>query len=200
MSRSNLRNLFGVLRELGIGPEPERPRISDDIQLTTQLQGFSVPMQIPPRATPIYACEKLIGSAGFQNHGKCEMLVDPLGAGSWILPIALTGGVYNLWTIAAQTGLQERILPTAANSSAFGNGQPARNICDFGTSVADAPTNSWAFSPETFDFVISLPAIFIGPGRVIKWQFGKDNQAVRLGFLWHEMILDDGSTPTRSGP
>jgi len=181
MARRSFRNFIAEFSRLGIEYLPAKgPEVSDDIQMV-QVIGDPILAQ--------YGCMAFV-TAVVGERGRAELTAG--GNGLWLDGIfsASNSAEQHLFTLAASTGLANRVLPTAANSSAFGDGRAAAAIFDFGASPTGAPAQ--ALRPNVGNAsrmganLLRQP-IHIAAGRVLVTQEVAANLNAWVGLLWREI-------------
>jgi len=208
MARKTDRNFIADFATLDIEYLPEKgPEVSSDIQMVYimgDVTGAAVAVSsfVPGWNTPSpvsndYTCTAFQGAVGGQRN-RVELLALATGGGIWITAIENPDSSiqdYEMFTIAALSGLGTTILPTAANSSAYGTGSDATAIFEIGTSLTAAPANAERHDigegssgrPEglTGD---GLTPIFIGAGRVFVVQNFSAGFGGTVGIHWREIL------------
>ncbi len=181
MARRSFRNFVAEFRRLGIEYLPAKgPEVSDDIQMVQVI------------ADPIlaqYGCMAFV-TAVVGERGRAELTAG--GNGLWLQGVfsASNSAEQHLFTIGAATGLGTTVNPTAANSSAFGDGRAALAIFEHGTSPTANPAN--ALRPNVGNAsrmganLLRQP-IFVAAGRVLVTQEVTLNLNAWVGFLWREI-------------
>jgi len=205
MARKTDRNFLADFAALDIEYLPEKgPEVSSDIQMVYVMGdvtpaaaaagGFTPGFQTPNPILAEYAVAVTLGAVAGQN-GVIELLAVAGGGGIWVdFILGTTTAVnFNLFSIAALSGLANRILPTAANSSAFGDGRDATAIFDHGNIVRVVPVNTWrsstgAGATSHASLYEAHNALWIGPGRVFVAQmFTANLAATAVGLKWREI-------------
>ncbi len=207
MARKTDRNFLADFAALDIEYLPEKgPEVSSDIQMVYVMGNVApaaagaaalVPGYTEP--APInasYGVTHLVGAVAAERT-RLELLALATGGGLWVYSISNLANLamqVKVFTIAALTGLATQILPTAANTSAFGSGAAATAIIEFGTSLVAAPAN--ALGIDIANAGTDDPAqltgygtgpIYIGPGRVIVVQLVTANVGAEMQIQWREV-------------
>jgi len=204
MARKTDRNFLADFNTLEIEYLPEKgPEVSSDIQMVYVMgnvapAGATGQAFVPGYAAPVpvlrhYAAQFFQGPVVGEN-ARIELLALATGGGIWISQV--TGSPTQIdtqmFTIAALSGLATTLLPTAANSSAFGDGSDATAVIERGTNAVAPPVNvyrgrtgnnanNWA------TLMTSQFPVYISPGRVFVARAFIANLGVTWGLEWQEI-------------
>jgi len=207
MARKTDRNFLADFAALDIEYLPEKgPEVSRDIQMVYVMGNVApaavgaaglVPGYTEPSTINVsYGVSFLVGAVAAERT-RLELLAVATGGGLWVYSISNLANLamqVTVFTIGALTGLATQILPTAANSSAFGAGAAATAIIDFGTSLVAAPatalgvdiSNAGTDDPAQLTGNGTGP-IYIGPGRVLVVQLVATNIGAQMQIQWREV-------------
>ncbi len=185
MDHKHIRPWFEVLRRIG------SRETSGDVELRTPVQAVAalddLRHLVPPLVVPEYWWRHQQAAGGAGQFARAELVVG--GQGIWLYGVRLTITTgYRLWTEAARTGLAATVLPTAANSTAFGDGRPSLCQVDHGTDAAAAPLTAMVIDSTLVDMYHFGP-VFVAPGRVVSLRANNNNVIRELGFFWREIPL-----------
>ena len=202
--RKTDRNFLVDFAALDIEYLPQKgPKVFDDIQMVYVMGTVAPAAAAGGGFTPGYGTPDPIlvqyGVQFFENavvgeKARIELLAIATGGGLWIDMMTGSGAQLDseFFSIAALSGLGTTLLPTAANSSAFGTGAAATAILDHGTSVVAAPANAWRgktgqnANNHLTPYDTHFP-IYIAAGRVFVVQEFTANLGVTWGLVWQEI-------------
>jgi len=202
MPRKTDRNFLADFQTLDIEYLPEKgPEVSSDIQMV-YVMGNVAPAAAVATFTPGYSVPvpvlnhywaRTTSPATVGEFGRRELISLATGNGIWF--VGAISGVSNIdmnvFTIAAETGLATRLLPTAANATAFGSGADATAILDSGTIVGAAGADRFLLnigeaSAARSSYLLQ-PPMYVSPGRVLVLQAFVANLFTDFSMSWIEM-------------
>ncbi len=203
MARKTDRNFLADFQTLDIEYLPEKgPEVSSDIQMVYVMGNVAPAAAAGAGFTPGYGLPDPIpidyGVVVFQGltageRTRFELIASAGGNGLWVIGILGTSTLVQMerWTIAAATGLANRVLPDATNSSTFGTGAAATAIFDHGTSAVLAPIHAWVgntgSNTSARGNIQTNGPIYIAAGRVFVGQLTSVAVSATFGVQWREV-------------
>jgi len=198
--RTVLSRLFERFQSAGIGDAKKRARYSDDIQLVTVVDNFSLGLPtipfsydnlIPSTVPPLY---EVGASLGTGNRPTYEL--SPGGRGLWLYGIIWqpsTAFNWGYWTIPAfRIPVPTVVNPTQLNAGAFGNAQDSLATFQSGFTAQDIPSNvmrrasvsqaNGGTGMHTFP-----QPYFVAVGTVITAQVINSNTGREIGFMYRDI-------------
>jgi len=198
--RTVLSDLFARFRSAGIGDAKKKARYSDDIQLVTVVDNFSLGLPtipysydnlVPSTVPPLYEVGVSLGTG---NRPTYELI--PGGRGLWLYAILFqqaTAFNWAYWTLpAARIGAPTIVNPTQANSGAFGTGADSLATFQSGFTAEDKPTNVMrrAVASQSNGGIgyHNLPQpYFCAVGTIITAQVLSSNTGREIGFAYRDV-------------
>jgi len=198
--RTVLSSLFDRFRSAGIGDAKKRARYSDDIQLVTVVDNFSLGLPtipfsydnlIPSTVPPIY--EFAVTATGAFSS-TWELV--PGGRGLWLYRINFQNSIafnYAYWTLPAPRLVAPTVVnPTQLNASAFGSGADSLATINHGNIANDSPANTPRHVVSTPGGgglgYHDLPQPFFCPvGMIVTVQVLASSTDREMGFTWRDI-------------
>jgi len=201
--RTVLSELFARFVSAGIGDAKKRARYSDDIQLVSLVDDFSlgragIPFEydnvIPSTVGNVY---ELVTFTAGPLRSTVELVAG--GRGIWLLAaLHSTSTAANIatWTRSAvrAPALATIFTPTQANATCYGDGGDSLSEFRAGDAAedvpADTPTRIALVATNAGEGAYKYPqALFIAPGQVVTQQRIGSNTNFPLGFTWRDIPL-----------
>jgi len=198
--RTVLSDLFARFRSAGIGDAKKKARYSDDIQLVSVVDNFSLGLPtipfsydnlIPSTVPPLY---ELGISGGGAQRSTWELV--PGGRGLWLYRVnyqSATQFNYAFWTIPAPRLVAPTVInPTQANSAAYGSGADSLAIVNVGAITEDRPANvqrrvAVSAANGGLGYHQMPQPWFCAVGTIVTLQILGSNTDRELGFTWRDV-------------